>query len=90
MPRQTKQQILDSHRNRAQKEIIEGIHAIAPDLSSRDIVDLLNMSPSRLEKVLNDYKLSKVLNKPKAVMIIKFLNDIKPLVDLVTALARIL
>lgn len=89
----TKAQLLQEIKENQEKianEIILSICKIVPGLTATDVEDMLRMSPWRLAEILTDYKLEGVLNKPKVLLLIQFLNEIKPLVDLATVLVKLL
>ena len=66
------------------------IMELVPSLSEKDIRDLIEITGKKgakrkLDAVLSDYKLAGRLNVPDVDKLRAFLNEIRPLADIITA-----
>jgi hypothetical protein len=67
---------------------VEKIHELAPKLSKQDAHDLVAIASQprgaqKLEKILRQYKIAKVLNKTTANKIVKLLSPIGTIIDVI-------
>jgi hypothetical protein len=75
--------VVENATEKIKSAIIDGIMAVAPNLTDADVEDLVELGKRadlrKLKSVMLDYKLANKLNDPELSGLVKFANELKPL-----------
>ena len=69
--------------------IVERIQQIAPNLTKKDVNDLMKLEEKQLGSILEDYMTAGKLNKPTLTSLLKFLKSLTKYADLAKKIAAV-